>query len=112
MHIIFEKHQYEVAKVQRALDGITTLQDVEQKISVGYVGYYYYPTIFVNKERRYIASKNIEGHLFEKDREVVRDEHGEIVPPELHWHWRSTKEPLHRSRRPTGCSASSLKLRA
>lgn len=45
MHIIFEEHQYEVAKVQRVLDGITTLQDVEQKISVGYVGYYYNPTI-------------------------------------------------------------------
>ena len=45
MHIIFEEHQYEVAEVQSVLDGITTLQDVEQKISVGYVGYYYNPTI-------------------------------------------------------------------
>lgn len=45
MHIIFEEHQYEVAKVQSVLDGITTLQDVEQKISVGYVGYYFNPTI-------------------------------------------------------------------
>lgn len=45
MQIIFEEHQYEVAKVQKALEGITTLQDVEQKISVGYVGYYYNPTI-------------------------------------------------------------------
>lgn len=45
MRIIFEEHQYEVAEVQSVLDGITTLQDVEQKISVGYVGYYYNPTI-------------------------------------------------------------------
>lgn len=45
MHIIFEEHQYEVAKVQKVLDGITTLQDVEKKISVGYVGYYYNPAI-------------------------------------------------------------------
>lgn len=45
MHIIFEEHQYEVAEVQKVLDGITTLQDVEQKISVGYVGYYFNPTI-------------------------------------------------------------------
>ena len=45
MQIIFEEHQYEVAKVQKTLEGITTLQDVEQKISVGYVGYYYNPTI-------------------------------------------------------------------
>ena len=45
MRIIFEEHQYEVAKVQKVLEGITTLQDVEQKISVGYVGYYYNSTI-------------------------------------------------------------------
>ena len=45
MRIIFEEHQYEVAKVQKVLEGITTLQDVEQKISVGYVGYYFNPTI-------------------------------------------------------------------
>ena len=45
MHIIFEEHQYEVAAVQKILDGIATLQDVEQKISVSYVGYYYNPTI-------------------------------------------------------------------
>lgn len=45
MQIIFEEHQYEVAKVQKTLEGITTLQDVEQKISIGYVGYYYNPTI-------------------------------------------------------------------
>lgn len=45
MRIIFEEHQYEVAKVQKVLEDITTLQDVEQKISVGYVGYYYNSTI-------------------------------------------------------------------
>ena len=45
MRIIFEEHQYEVAKVQKVLEGITTLQDVEQKISVSYVGYYYNPGI-------------------------------------------------------------------
>ena len=45
MQIIFEEHQYEVAKVRKVLDGITTLQDVEQKISVGYVGYYFNPAI-------------------------------------------------------------------
>ena len=38
MRIIFEEHQYEVEKVQKVLEGITTLQDVEQKISVSYVG--------------------------------------------------------------------------
>ena len=45
MRIIFEEHQYEVTKVQKVLEGITTLQDVEQMISVSYVGYYYNPSI-------------------------------------------------------------------
>ena len=34
----------------------------------------------MDKERRYIASKNIEGHPFKKNGNVVRDERGEIVP--------------------------------
>lgn len=45
MRIIFEEHQYEAAKVQVVLKDISTLQDVEQKISVSYVGYYYNPSI-------------------------------------------------------------------
>ena len=40
----------------------------------------FFISAFVDKERRYIASKNIEGHPFKKDGEVVRDENGEIVP--------------------------------
>ena len=45
MRIIFEEHQYEAAKVQAVLKDISTLQDVEQKISVSYVGYFYNPSI-------------------------------------------------------------------
>ncbi len=45
MRIIFEEHQYEAAKVKAVLKDISTLQDVEQKISVSYVGYYYNPSI-------------------------------------------------------------------
>jgi hypothetical protein len=40
----------------------------------------FFISAFVDKERRYIASKNIEGHPFRKNGEVVRDENGEIVP--------------------------------
>ena len=45
MRIIFEEHQYKAAEVQAVLKDISTLQDVDQKISVGYVGYYFNPTI-------------------------------------------------------------------
>ena len=45
MRIIFEEHQYKAAEVQAVLKDISTLQDVDQKISVGYVGYYFNPSI-------------------------------------------------------------------
>lgn len=45
MRIIFEEHQYNAIEVQEVLKDISTLQDVEQKISVSYVGYYYNPSI-------------------------------------------------------------------
>ena len=45
MLIIFEEHQYKAAEVQDVLRDISTLQDVEQRISVSYVGYYYNPRI-------------------------------------------------------------------
>ncbi len=45
MHIILEEHQYEAEKVAKVLDGITSLRDLEGKISVNYVGYYYNPTL-------------------------------------------------------------------
>ena len=41
MRIIFEEHQYEATNVQLVLKDICTLQDVDKKISVNYVGYFY-----------------------------------------------------------------------
>ena len=41
MHIIFEEHQYQASDVNDALKDISTLQDVDKKISVSYVGYFY-----------------------------------------------------------------------
>lgn len=43
MKLLIEEHQYNVADVENVLDGLFTLQDVEQKVSVSYVGYYYNP---------------------------------------------------------------------
>ena len=43
MKLLIEEYQYNVADVENVLDGLFTLQDVEQKLSVSYVGYYYNP---------------------------------------------------------------------
>lgn len=43
MKLLIEEYQYNVSDVENVLDGLFTLQDVEQKVSVSYVGYYYNP---------------------------------------------------------------------
>lgn len=43
MRIFFEQHPYEASYVKDDLKDICALQDVEKKISVGYVGYFYSP---------------------------------------------------------------------
>ena len=43
MKLLIEEYLYDVADVTYVLDGLFTLQDVEQKVSVSYVGYYYNP---------------------------------------------------------------------
>lgn len=43
MKLLIEEYQYNVTDVENVLDGLFTLQDVEQKVSVSYVGYYYNP---------------------------------------------------------------------
>ncbi len=45
MRLLIEEYQYDVADVFKVLDGLFTLQDVEGKISVSYVGYYYNPKL-------------------------------------------------------------------
>lgn len=45
MKLLIEEYQYNVKDVVDVLDGLFTLQDVDNKISVSYVGYYYNPKI-------------------------------------------------------------------
>lgn len=45
MKLLIEENQYEVADVADVLDGLFTLQDIEQRISVSYVGYFYNPKV-------------------------------------------------------------------
>lgn len=41
MHILIEEYQYNVADVRYVLQGLDTLENVEGKVSVHYVGYFY-----------------------------------------------------------------------
>ena len=43
MKLLIEEYQYPVSDVTDVLEGLFNLQDVEQKVSVSYVGYYYNP---------------------------------------------------------------------
>ena len=43
MYILFEEHQYESQLVEKVLKDIYVLQDVDKKVSVQYVGYFYNP---------------------------------------------------------------------
>ena len=41
MRILIEEHQYDAARVKDVLQGIDALENVEGKVSIHYVGYYY-----------------------------------------------------------------------
>jgi len=41
MKILIEEHQYDVARVKDILHGIDALENVEGRVSIHYVGYYY-----------------------------------------------------------------------
>jgi len=43
MYILFEEHQYESRLVEKVLKDIYVLQDVNKKVSIQYVGYFYNP---------------------------------------------------------------------
>ena len=43
MYILFEEHQYESHLVETILKDIYVLQDVDKRVSVQYVGYFYNP---------------------------------------------------------------------
>lgn len=45
MYILFEEHQYESSVVENILKDIYVLQDVDKKVSVQYVGYFYNPQL-------------------------------------------------------------------
>lgn len=77
MYILFEEHQYESSKVEKVLKDIYVLQDVDKKVSVQYVGYFYNPHL---RDCVFILPKVL---MDEKDILVgVEKEDGSAVKPE------------------------------
>lgn len=84
MKLLIEEYQYDVADVFDVLDGLFTLQDIEGKISVSYVGYYYNPKI---KDVVFILPKVLideAGKIFSKyePRDLVNLEDAKLEPHE------------------------------
>ena len=84
MKLLIEEYKYDVADVFDILDGLFTLQDVEGKISVSYVGYYYNPKI---RDVVFILPKVLideAGKIFGRyePRDLVNLEDAELEPHE------------------------------
>ena len=75
MYIIFEEYQYNADIVKKVLKGISELHDIDKKVSVSYVGYYYEPQI---KDCVFILPKV----LLNEDNKLVIGE-GETCDPSL-----------------------------
>lgn len=74
-----EKEDYR--KDKEEFGKIRLRNDEQDPLTEGYnVIPNFFISAFVDKECKYIANKNIKGHPFKKDGQIVRDENGEIVP--------------------------------
>ena len=78
MYILFEEHQYESSRVEKILKDIYVLQDVDKRVSVQYVGYFYNPHLH---DCVFILPKVL---LTEQETLVgVKQESGEPITPEM-----------------------------
>ena len=78
MYILFEEHQYESHRVEKVLKDIYVLQNVDKKVSVQYVGYFYNPHL---RDCVFILPKVL---LTEQETLVgMRLEDGQEVTPEM-----------------------------
>ena len=89
MRILFEHHPYQPMDVERELKGIYDLQDVEKRISISYVGYFYNPDIedcvFI-LPKVLLKDENVEVDGKKTKVEIIagvpKKENGESVRPE------------------------------
>lgn len=84
MKLLIEEYAYNAADVADILDGLFTLQDIDSRISVGYVGYYYNPKI---RDCVFILPKvliNEQGHVFGKypPAEIINMDEDKLTPHE------------------------------
>lgn len=87
MRILIEEYQYPADSVKNILDGISTLRDVKDKVSVNYVGYYYNPSL---KDCVFILPKV----LIDKDEKVFGK-----CPPEKIIHLEKSAQLLNENER-------------
>lgn len=76
MRILIEEHQYEANLVKEVLHGIDALQDIEGKVSLSYVGYYYNTKL---RDCVFILPKVL---MNENDRVFYHDEERKGFSPE------------------------------
>ena len=86
MKILIEEYQYPAESVKDVLDGISNLRDVQGKVSVNYVGYYYnprlkdcvfiLPKVLLDKNNKAFGSHDPAKivHLENKDNPLTNDE--------------------------------------
>ena len=78
MYILFEEHQYESRRVEKILKDIYVLQDVDKRVSVQYVGYFYnshlHDCVFILPKVLLTEQETLVG---------VKLESGEPVKPEM-----------------------------
>ena len=83
MYILFEEHQYESRAVERILKDIYVLQDVNKKVSVQYVGYFYNPhlhdCVFILPKVLLTEQEKLVGIKLENGEEVSPDQ---VLTPE------------------------------
>lgn len=84
MRVIIEGYSYdtEKSKVLEALDGLTTLENVKHEVCVGYVGYYYNPTIndcvFILPKVLVDEAGNVLSHEGLKPKDIIDIDHIEL----------------------------------
>jgi len=76
MYILFEEHQYPAQDVQDALYEITTLQDVDKKVCVNYVGYFYSEKL---QDCVFILPKVLLEDAKDSEGKIVKDENGKKI---------------------------------
>lgn len=84
MKLLIEEYAYPAADVADILDGLFTLQDINSRINVSYVGYYYNPKI---RDCVFILPKvliNEQGYVFGKylPAEIIDMDEGKLSPHE------------------------------